>query len=578
VTGPDSPTASQRALPLATTLFLLACLVHGTRRFDSFVQHFEITPAQATPAIAGQDTARWDFVPQRDTVERLLLFTVREEGPRERDLPVLLILREPDSGKAMREARSTVPAQAHPWRNDLQFKTRWDVTAGQLYQLELSLPDASLSDSLRLQMSDTARSTPAQLTLAGQSLPGQSLDTLAFASRPSFPTVLVVLGLALLAGAIRRCGRDSSHASTTPALLVTVGLATVCSVFVWESGVWRFYGEFWPDGKVYLAQLLSTAFSGEASWGHVWSLVSAHLHGATSLVPVLLAGLLWLGLPMLYGYALLSVLFGSGTLVVVSRFLKRHSTLTAQQVAMVVAMTGCHFVVLRGFVRPQTDGAGVFFTTLFVSSLVDLVSPVTAPTRRKLAALVLPIILVLGLLARIALAPLLVVPTAWVVWQKAVGRGHPERPRISAPLIVTAVGCALLAATYQSLDLWGSLGLLRATAALPEFKTLTLSAWATHSAAVVQLALPLCLVSWRRASSRSSLQVLLLTALGFLAMLLVFQVIPWYRYWAPIGPAVMVISGLMLFDGVRSPGTWRYALGALTIVGNLAWVAVEKSY
>ena len=95
---------------------------------------------------------------------------------------------------------------------------------------------------------------------------------------------------------------------------------------------------------------------------------------------------------------------------------------------------------------------------------------------------------------------------------------------------------------------------------------------------MAQLALPLCLVCWRRATNDPVLQVLLLTTVGFLAMLLVFQVIPWYRYWAPISPLVMVLSGYLLFDGVRAPGSWRYALGALTVVGNLAWVAMEKSY
>lgn len=574
---------SVRATLLLTALFLAACLGHVAWRLDGVGQHFEVSVAQATPGIHGTRTVSCDFIPARDSVERLSLFMVREDRGRAQQTRALLTLRGVPDGNIVGQVERMVPAPGHPWRDDLQFEPGWAVTAGQLYRLELSLPDAGPGEALRLHMSESADGGTTNLRVGEQALAGQSLDYLSFSTRPRFPTALVLIGLALLALAIRRCpaSRDEGEAprhSTTSPLLVTLGLAAATSIFVWESAIWRFYGEYWPDGKVYLAQLLKAAFENPQSWAETWSLVSGHLHGATPLVSLALAALHWLGLPLLHGYALLSLLFGSGTVVLAGRFLRRHSALSPRQIALVVAMTGCHFVVLRGFVRPQTDGAGVFFTMLFVSALVDLISPTTASPRRTLAALVLPFSLTLGLTARIALAPLLLVPVAWALWQKLAGRDLSEPPRIAAPLIATVVGCAMLAATYQGLDLWGSLAQLRATAARPEFKTLTLSAWALHSGAVVQLALPLGLVFRRRATTDNSVQVLLLTTCGFLAMLLVFQVIPWYRYWAPIGPAVMVLSGLLLFDGVRSPASWRYALGALTVVGNLAWVAVEKSY
>ena len=574
---------SARATLLLTALFVAASLGHVAWRLDGVGQHYEVSVAQASPAIHGTQAARCDFVPPRDSVERLSLFMVSEERGRAQETRAVLTLRDVPGGRVVGQVERMVPAPGHPWREDLQFEPDWTVTAGQLYRLELSLPDAGPAQALRLHMSESLDGGTTNLRVGEQALDGQSLDFLSFSERPRFPTALVALGLALLALAIRRCpsshrdGETDRLSSASP-LLVTLGLAAATSVFVWESAVWRFYGEYWPDGKVYLAQLLKAALDNPQSWSETWSLVSGHLHGATPLVPLLLAALHWLGLPLLYGYTLLSLLFGAGTLALVSRFLRQHSDLSPRQIALVVAMTGCHFVVLRGVVRPQTDGAGVFFTLLFVSALVDLTAASTTHARRYMAAVSLPVILVLGLLARIALLPLLLVPLAMAGWQALTSRGSTERPAMLAPLLAAVAGCALLAGTYQGLDLWGSLAQLRSTADRPEFRTLTLSSWATHSAMVAQLALPLVLLCWRRATSDHGPQVLLLTTAGFLAMLLVFQVIPWYRYWAPISPLVMVLSGYLLFDGVRAPGAWRYTLGALTIVGNLAWVAIQKSY
>lgn len=602
MTAKSSLLTSPPTLLLSAALFLAACLVHGSATIAGLGQHFEVTEAEPTPAVHGLQTLSCDFAPPRDTVERLSLFMVREATERQHATRAVLSLADAETGQLLGSVERNVPAPGHAWRDDLQFETEWAVSAGRTYRLQLALPDASPADGLRLHMSKAAPGAAPRLTVAGRELPGRTLDFISFSSRPGFPTVLVVVGLALLALAIRRCARpgpdnaeqhlpgtapgDSMDTTDTvdwarctkAALLVTIGLAAVTSLFVWESAVWRFYGEYWPDKKVYLTHLLTGAFSGDNGWSEVWSLVSSHLHGATPLVPVALAALQRLGLPLIDGYVLLSLACGSATLVVADGFLRRQTTLQARQRALVVAMIGCHFIVLRGFARPQTDAAGVFFTLLFVSTLADLLSPSTSPARKRCATALAPIVLLFGLLARIALLPLLLVPPVLAGWRSLSVRGPARDNAVLAPLLVTVAGGALLAATYQLLGLWGSLEQLRHTAAQDEFSTLTLSAWAGHSAWVLQLALPLGLACRRRVAETLSLQLLLLTTVGFLSMLLVFQVIPWYRYWAPIGPLVMLFSGVLLFDGVRTPGRWRYALCAVTVLANLTWVALEKSY
>lgn len=570
--NPVPPLQALRRPALAVSfLFLALCLTHVVQRIGGLEQHFELTPTANTPAVYGQQVLSFDYQPARHTMERVVVFVVREEVERQVDRRALLTLRDPASSAVVHQTESVVRAVRHKWRDDLEFETNWKVEAGRTYRLELSLPDVLPEDAPRFHMSTVYEGAKPRLWVGNKELPGQDLDRLVFASRPSFPTLLILSGLLLLLIALVKCPAWGPGAS----LLITIGMSAALSVFVWEGGVWRFYGQYWPDSRVFLGHILATGLGADASLGQAWQLVSGHLQGATPVIPMLLALLAQVGLPYVYGFALLSLLFGSATLLVIGRFLRRHTSLEPRQVAIVVAMAGLHFAVLRGFVRPQTGAAGVFFSVLFVSAMVDLAGPSSASAGSWCLGL---LSIVVGLLSRIALLPLLALPATLGAWRLVTGAGRHSRIQVLRPVQLTIVSCAVLALLYQLLGLWDSLAQMRDTAAGSEYTTLIPTTWATHSAWALQLALPLGLLHWRRVLGSDALLVPTLTACGFLAMLIVFEVIPWYRYWAPVAPAAVIVSGILLFDGVQRPAGWRYGLCAITVVANLGWVAIEKSY
>jgi hypothetical protein len=568
----QSPREDQRTPALAVAIvFLGLCLGHVVHRIDGLEQHFELTGAEASPPVYGQVVLSFDHQPTQDTMERVAVFIVREGLGRHPDTTAVLSLRDPASSAVVQRAESVVSTSRHPWRADLEFETEWVVEPGRTYRLELSLPEARVEDNLRFQMSAAYAGTTPRLWVGGREFPGQALDLLVFSSRPAFPTQFILAGLLLLLLALAGCPAWGSAA----ALLVTIGMAATLSTFVWEGGVWRFYGEYWPDSRVYLGHVLRAGLVGDMSLGQAWQLVSGHLQGAMPLVPILLALLGCVGVPSVYGFALLSLCFGSATLIVIARFLRRHTTLQPRQVAIVVALTGLHFAVLRGFTRPQTDAAGVFFCVLFVSALVDLSGPggpAPGAWRTSLAALVL------GLLSRIALLPLLAVPVVLSLWRLFTRTASSSRQWVWRPALLSLGGCAILALIYQLFGLWDSLAQMRSTAAGTEFTTLTFGDWATHSAWTLQLALPLALLSWRRVLKQDTLLIPTITGLGFLAMLIVFDVIHWYRYWAPVAPLAVIVAGTLLFGGERRAGSRANILCAVIVLANLAWVAVEKSY
>src|SRR5262249_8117465 len=142
--------------------------------------------------------------------------------------------------------------------------------------------------------------------------------------------------------------------------------------------------------------------------------LSEQRNGCNFLIPLLIALLHSLGLPYIWGYTLLSVAFSVGTILVSAASLKKHWKLESDQVAFFIVLTGVNMDVVRGFARTLTDAGGMFFTTLFVAAFL---SYAREARNARTSLWVATLAVFLGILTRIALLPLLLVPVAFVFWR-----------------------------------------------------------------------------------------------------------------------------------------------------------------
>jgi hypothetical protein len=143
--------------------------------------------------------------------------------------------------------------------------------------------------------------------------------------------------------------------------------------------------------------------------------------------------------------------------------------------------------------------------------------------------------------------------------------------------VSTTLGAAtLVAVTFTGLRLWESVAFAGRFAAREEFRALfSLEAFTRSAVLAGQLALPLGLFHLRKVLSDERLAIPLIGMLGLQGLLLIGQVVPWARYWAPVAPLSSAFACALLFDERPRLSGWQFlGLGALT-AGNLLYVAVR---
>ena len=560
-----------RLLSLLAVAFFLTCSWRWLTAVKRISEQGDSSPTSVSQPLSGSHVLVYEFTARLAFIGKFYVFPSREQiQPLSNEVLVTELLSAPDQKVLYRLASKIAEVTFLPFQDSLVFTPNWVVEPGRRYQLRFSLPAASPDHGLSFALSAAQPDIDDQLSINGEVQAGLTLNHLILGARTSFPLVLVLVGSLLLVLVFSIQQRDGRLS----ALLLTSGVAFILSEYTWERDLWIFWGHYWPDGYVYVARGIFERLAQRAPFSELSAFLTQHRTGCHFLVPFIIALLHSFGLSYIVGYTLSSAAFSIGTLLLVAASVKKHWRLENEHLCFLIVLTGLHLAIIRGFVRPQSDAGGMFFTVLFVTAFTDF----ALASKYSRAAMWLTVTAAfLGLCTRIALLPLLAVPVALILWRYLFSKPRPRQDIALFSISLIATGCVVI--TFTGLYLWDSLAADYAFAktfytpatpanfSFPTFKHLT--PW------VLQLALPLAILQAKRVLTDERLTIPLITILGFEGMLLGGS---WIRYWAPVAPLASAIASVLLFARYQPPRSlWLVILG-LAVAGNLFFVATHPNY
>lgn len=560
------------SLALIAILFIGACGWHYATRLEGISQYHEVRPSVLSEPIGGSRSLDYEFTARSSVLGRIYLFANREQLRHSKNEEILVELIDAASLELIGKQMTTVGDVTFVLEDSLVLSPGWRVKPGKRYLLHLSLPAASNDRGLSLMLSHSPKERGDLCWIGGRFQKGLVPDHLILGEKPAFPLWVVALAGLLLPLTVL----TSRRGMLWYVLLVTAGAALVLSEYSWERAIWVFWGEYWPDGYVFMARGIQEQWSGLSTAGDVLRFLAGQRSGCNFVIPMLLAGLNGIGLPYIFSYTLLSFSFSIGTILLMTAWASTNWRLQESQAAFLIVLIGLNVIVIRGFARPVTDAGGMFFTALFVTAF-------TATLRQdngsRFAGVIAALAIWLGIHTRMALFPLLVVPVAFVVWRRALLRSEWKILPWKRPLAIFAAAALLLGGSLVGSGLLKSVAATATFAALEEFRSqFSLGAYIRQSLIALQLALPLGLLRARQFLVDHRLTIPLLTILGFEAMLLIGRIIPWLRYWAPVAPLACGIACVLLFKGKQGVQKWQTAILVIVTAGNLAVVALSAGY
>jgi hypothetical protein len=355
-----------------------------------------------------------------------------------------------------------------------------------------------------------------------------------------------------------------------PAFLVGLGLcATATSILLWQHDYSRHAAHWDADlFGVYAKQLADHATQPalrEAA--RAWMAGSIHAHNP--LVPLVVAAPVAAGVPVEHAYLALSAVASMASLWLLHHLLRRRLALPSSLSLLAVALAGCHLVLVRSFARPVTDAMGHLLT---VAALDLTLARLGGRDARRTAALAL-----LGLLQPLARPQgLAYIPfftfAALLADRWRDGRLEP-RDALRTVAVLGGLPVIALAVLFLAFGWWSNLQALLEAARrfLPWY---TLRDFGASSLAVVQ-ALPLLwIAAWRRRGDRG-LQLLVLWAAYYVAVLVAVRAPFWTRHFLPVLPTVMALTAVALGELRGRSRAIGVALVALLAFANVVVLVRE---
>lgn len=559
---------------LLAVAFLVSCGLLYAAALGRISQQVELSPTSLSRPIYGTHVLTYEFTARSSFLGKIYIFIPKEHFERSRVERFVVELFDSTRLQVLYRFASQlgeVTVLPPELGDALVLAPGWVVEQGKKYRLRFSLPLTTADFGVSFLVSPTLADNTDVLWIDDEVQMGMMLNHLILGGEPAFPLSLVMVGVFLI-GLTLASWQPSGHWSL---LLLTAGIAMILSEYLWERQLWFFWGHYWPDRYVFMAYEMSKWVSGQATLSETLEFLSSAWNGCNFLVPFLIALLYGLGMPYIWGYTLLSVAFSVGTILISAASLRKHWELESDQVAFFIVLTCVNIVIIRGFARTQTDAGGMFFTTLFVAAFL---SYVRETGNARISWWVATLAIYLGLLTRIALLPLLLVPVAFVVWRWLFSRPGGFMPLIK-PLTVSVIATGLVVVTFTGLNLWGAVAQARAFAATEQFvSNFSLRPFGTSTILAAQIALPLGIWHAKQVLSDERLAIPFIAILGFEGMLLIGRIVPWLRYWAPVAPLACGITCALLFSQQRVSRAWQLAILALMVTGNLVLVVDEGGY
>jgi hypothetical protein len=356
--------------------------------------------------------------------------------------------------------------------------------------------------------------------------------------------------------------------------LATTGFMLVVSARSMETRLWLWWGESWPDGYVQQALSLTRWLAGDISYAETG--LTSYRNGQTWIVPFVLALLFKTGLQAASAFFFLNVSATFSALALVAAWLRKTAT-TSLPAAVFLVLAASTLPVLRSAAVLTTDAAAIFALALFTVTFVRLLSG----PKSGLNSLAVALSIAIACQIRIAMLPLILVPVSAGLYVLLLSIVDKELNRVSwtrAALIAlpALVGMGIIFVTWKALGVLETFQQANAFAHMPEFvsqfhwsdylRNTAVSTYPLLAVAAVLLVRPKLPAIRRPTVEEMSL---LAAALGFLALLAIGKIIPWYRYWAPVAFLCACLTALLSVNQPR----WRIlALVTLCFVLNGYWL------
>lgn len=328
------------------------------------------------------------------------------------------------------------------------------------------------------------------------------------------------------------------------------GLMLVVSARSMEARLWLWWGEFWPDGYIQQALSLCRWLSGEISYADTG--LTSYRNGQTWIVPFLLALLLKTGLQEATAFFLLNALSTFSALALVAAWLRKIST-SPLPAAVFLILAASTIPVLRSAATLTTDAAAVLALALFIVTFARFVS---APENWK-NSLAVALSIAFACQIRVAMLPLILVPVIaglYVLMLALLDRNLNRRTWGRAALLSlpTVIGTGLILASWKALGVMETFQSAKNFARMPEFiSAFRWSDYIRNTGVSIYPLFALAVFVWVRPAlprlRRPTLEEMSLLAamIGFLALLAIGKIIPWYRYWAPIAFLCACLTALL---------------------------------
>jgi hypothetical protein len=304
-------------------------------------------------------------------------------------------------------------------------------------------------------------------------------------------------------------------------------------------------------------------------------------NGQTWLVPFVLALLLKTGLQAASAFFFLNVSATFSALALVAAWLRKTAT-TSLPAAVFLVLAASTLPVLRSAAVLTTDAAAIFALALFIVSFARLLSQ----PKSALNSLAVALSIAIACQIRVAMLPLIFVPVSAGLYglllsiiDKNLNRQSWTRAALVA--LPALVGTGIILVTWKALGVLETFQQANAFAHMPEFlsqfhwsdylRNTAVSVYPLLVVAALFLARPK-LPAMRRPTVEE--MSLLAAALGFLALLAIGKIIPWYRYWAPVAFLSACLTALLSSNQPR----WRIlALVTLCFVLNGYWLLKNQT-
>jgi hypothetical protein len=554
---------------VAVTLFLIIGFNDLSDRFENVWPGAGIEHAVHVTESIGEDrTAEWKVFPQADSVASIW-FSFRPLGKSDIGRTLAFQLRDEESGELISAGQAPIGRRSHRrgWhRIDV---TPTPIDRSREHRLSLSLPDTPVEEGIAVHYLAN-RFTHGVVSFGERRIENADIEHYWCGGPKEFPwpicaagtLLLVLLALPNESARLRRC------------LMVAIASMVVLAVSLHyrDARVFAFFANYWPDGYMRMSQPWVQYLAGERDFTALKEALAQSRNGQVILFPGLIGLLQHSGVSPAYSYYAIVAFFTVASLSILVLAAERFGYRSETAILGVVALGATNPMLLRSSASLQTDIGGLFFSLLSVYLLLEAIE---AQKRRKLLLAILTgLSIYLGVMTRISLAPLVALPLCAAIWS-LVSPGRSD-PRSALLLCVpTLISAALVCVTWSGLDLFGTIEKAREFSQQPQFRRQF--SWMSYlevTLASLQLAIvPICL-SLKRYFNDLSLAAIAGALIGMLAFLAIAEIIPWFRYWAPIG-SLGTLFCLQYFRPFDHKALWLslYACGAVAV--NL-WLILSK--